>query len=232
MTPEPSPAIDELLAAYADDPTSLSVAERAAVLARCDADPKVAAELAELRAVLADVRAHGDVADAGTDWAALEAGIRVAVTPAPRRMGRWLAGAGLALAAAAGLTLWWQHRRAGDGPGLDVAALVPVLPAAPVAVPAPTDAPRDRAITPDPALDDELAALDDSDDLGGDGDDDDGGDLGSADDEALIGRALEPVPVAVVDDGLFPGLDTEWVDDLSEVEVQQALRWLDQQGAG
>ena len=48
MTTEPIASVDELLAAYADDPTSLTTAERAAVEARL-ADPAVAAELTELR---------------------------------------------------------------------------------------------------------------------------------------------------------------------------------------
>ncbi len=226
MTTEPNLQVDELLTAYADDPTSLTAAERAAVEARCAADPAMAAELAELRAVLTEVRVHGDVADAGPDWAALEAGIRAAVPTAspPRRRGRWLAGAGVALAAAAGLALWWQHRSVDTGPGLDLAARVPP-PAAP--------GPSGPAVAPDDALDDALDALADDDDLGASDDelDDDDGDLAAGDVEALIGHALEPVPAAG-EDGLFPGLDTDWIDELSTAEVEQALRWLDQQGAG
>lgn len=237
MTTEPIASVDELLAAYADDPTSLTAAERAAVEARL-ADPAVAAELTELRAVLADVRAHGDVADAGTDWAALEAGIRGAVTPAPRR-GRWAVGAGVTLAAAAAVALWWHGHRADAGAGLGLARLLPTMPVA-----APDRGAADPAVAPatdptaapgDDAIDDAIALeLDDDDDLGGLDDDDDGADGDGDDDvseEALIGRALERVPVADGED-LFPATDTEWIDDLSEVEVEQALRWLDQQGAG
>jgi len=234
MTTEPIASVDELLAAYADDPTSLTAAERAAVEARL-ADPAVAAELTELRAVLADVRAHGDVADAGTDWAALEAQIRGAVTPAPRRA-RWAVGAGVALAAAAAVALWWHGQRTDDGPGLGLARLLPTMPVA---------APAGRAVDPsigpagdpsiDPAIDpvDDAIALelDDDDDLGSLAADDDGDGDDDVSEEALIGRALERVPVADGED-LFPATDTEWIDDLSEVEVEQALRWLDQQGAG
>ncbi|HVV84328.1 MAG TPA: hypothetical protein VHE35_14775, partial [Kofleriaceae bacterium] len=90
MTTEPTVSADELLAAYADDPTSLTAAERGAVEAQLAADPAAARELDELRALLSEVRTHGDVADRGPDWDALAAGIRAAVAPvaAPRRRAR------------------------------------------------------------------------------------------------------------------------------------------------
>jgi hypothetical protein len=264
MTAEPIPHVDELFAAYADDPTSLSAGERAAVEARLAADPAAAGEVEALRAMLRDVRAHGDVGARGTDWASLEAGIRAAVaaTPVPRR-GRWLAGAGVALAAAAALAVWWQRRD--DRPRLDVARLTAIVTAPLRAAPDPPARESERALDPDvdpehelvvdlerpdPARDpaaapalaaalDELRAsgatdelpLDEADDLddliaGGDDATDD------VDEEALIGRAIERVPDAPEEDGLLPGLDTAWVDDLSETEVEQALRWLEQQGAG
>lgn len=231
MTNAPDMNVDELLAAYADDPASLPVAERAAVEARLAADPAAAREVEELRAVLGDVRAHGDVADRGTDWAALEAGIRAAVpfdrlrvTGLRTRRWRWAAGMGVALAAAAGLALWWQHRRADEG-GFVFASMVPAVPA-PALDPVPTPAPD--AMDHEEALDEVALELDEGDDFGGD-------ELHLDDErEELIGRAVERVPVADLEaeDGLFPGLDTGWLDDLSETEVEQALRWLDQQGAG
>lgn len=234
MTTSPNPSVDELLAAYADDPASLTAAERAMVEARLAEDEAAVREVGDVRALLGDVRAHGDVADAGTDWAALEAGIRAATTPVidrgARRAARWrwAAGAGVALAAAAGLALWWQHRRT-DDEGFALARLVPVV-RAPDAAPAPDG---ERAAEPDDddALDDDVLgelALDGESDLGG------AIDLGDLDHDDLIGHAVERVPVADLEaeDGLFPGLDTAWLDDLSEREVEQALRWLDEQGAG
>lgn len=247
-------SIDELLAAYADHPTSLTAAERAAVEARLAGDPGAAGEVEAMRGLLAEVRAVGDVADRGTDWDALGAGIRAAVGPtAPPRRRPWLAGAGVALATAAALAVWWS-RRGDAGPGLDVAGLTAIAraplrpsPLAPDAAPAPLldDTARarvdeavagaagaivrlaadDAATDPDAAL--ALDEADDIDDLLAGADDGD-----HLDEEALIGRALEPVPAPADEEGLLPGLDTEWVDELSETEVEQALRWLDQQGAG
>jgi hypothetical protein len=221
---DPAPTADELLAAYADDPSSLAPAERAAVEARCAQDPAAAEELAALRALLGELRTH-DVAATGPD-PALEARIKAAVAPSPHRA-RWMIGVGVALAAAAALGLWMRPRPV-DGPGLGLAQLVrQAQPVAPPAPPAPTD-----VLDDDAALDDELAILDD-DALDDDAalDDDDALDDG-LDPDVLIGSAVERVPQATDDDGLMPGLDTEWIDDLSDAEVQQALRWLDQQGAG
>lgn len=252
-TTDGAPSADELLTAYADDPMALTPAERAAVEARCAAEPAAARELAELRALLGDVRAHGDVADAGPDWSALEASIRATAIPPPRRPGRWL-GAGVALAAAAALAVWWHQRAGEDGPGLGLARLIPALPALPAVPavegpPAPAQPAVDDALAPDDglalddaALDTEVAdaldALDPDDVLAADDAlaagtalaADDGVD--DLDELALIGHALERVPTPAEDDGIFPGLDTEFLDDLSEAEVEEALRWLAQQGAG
>lgn len=227
LSPEPTATVDELLAAYADDPTSLTAAERSAVEARCAADPALARELEELRAMLTEVRGHGDVADHGPDWSALEATIRAAVTPAPRQVSRWIAGAGLALAAAAAVALWTQ-RRGGDGldPAQMVAAAIARLPeVAPIERAPVAPAAEDVAIVDEDVdgEDAELAAI---------GLDDPADEDEAIDDEVLIGRALEAVPVAEIEDGMLPGLDTAWVEDLSDVEVAQALRWLEQQGAG
>ena len=228
LPPEPTATVDELLAAYADDPTSLTAAERSAVEARCAADPALARELDQLRAVLSEVRGHGDVADHGPDWSALEAGIRAAVTPAPRRMSRWIAGAGLALAAAAGVALWTQRRGGGDGlePAQLVAAAVARRPEVAPNEQAPVPAVVDRDLIVDEDVDGEDA------ELAAVGLDDPADEDEAIDEEVLIGRALERVPVAEVEDGMMPGLDTEWVEDLTDVDVEQALRWLDQQGAG
>ncbi|HVV84815.1 MAG TPA: hypothetical protein VHE35_17245, partial [Kofleriaceae bacterium] len=102
---------------------------------------------------------------------------------------------------------------------------VPALPAPrAVEVPAPVPAPA-------PSLDVEVAPADEdavADELGA------GDDLGDdVDDDELIGRAVERVPEAhTEDEGVFPGLDDDWIDDLSDTQVEQALHWLDQQGAG
>ncbi len=218
-----APSADELLAAYADDPSSLAPAERAAVEARCAQDPALADELVALRAMLGELRRHDGAASGPAP--ALEARIKAAVVPAPRR-GRWIVG-GLALAAAAALAVWLQTRPD------DTPAVAERRPEAAPSVPAPAvddGAPLDEDALDDLALD-ELALDDDLDELALDEDAGLDHDTG-LDPAALIGRAIERVPHVSDEEDVFPGLDTGWLDELSEAEVEQALRWLDQQGAG
>lgn len=169
------------------------------------------------------------------DWAALEARIQAATTRAPRRRRVWVAGAIGAAALAAGLAIWLARPR---GEIVDAIRSVRAPEAAPAAIEPAVPAP----------IEDGEESLATADDLDGDlGEDDLGGDLGGGDtdlgampavDDALVERVLaleaEADAVAGEADDL-PAIGAAWtavLDDLSEDDLDQALRWLDEQEAG
>lgn len=224
MTPTDDDAVatEELLAAYADDPRALSVAERARVEAWLAAAGDDGA-LAGLRATVAEVRGLPTDGTAPA-WPVLEARIFAATTRSPRARWPWLAGGAAALALAAAIALW--VRPGGHAP----------LPFVAIAVPPPAPAP----VSPDEVApttpDDDVATIDDDDD--DDHDDDDASDLDGlgAIDDALVDEviALDAADDDRGDDDL-PAIGatwTGWLDDFSDAELDRALAWLDTEEAG
>lgn len=213
MTPT---AFEELLARYAEDPTRLTPAERAAVEAAVATDEPDPATVALVRASAPAV--------APPDWNALAASIAAATTRAPRR--RWpLAVGGLALAVAAAAAV--------------VVVRTPGVPLAWTAV-APTDEPTrepvpavDVAVDGDSAVDGDRAPSE----FAPDGEFDPAGmadlaGMGAIDDE-LIDAVLAADDERLDDDLPAVGATwTGWVDAFSDDELDRALAWLDSEEAG
>lgn len=144
------------------------------------------------------------------DWAALEASIQAATTRAPRR-GRYLVGAALGALAVAAAVALWLARPAATRP----------FPTLVIAPPAPVPAEVD---VEDDAAEDELAA-----------DDSDLGAMGAIDDD-LVDEVLELEEVAdeareTEDLPAVGAAWTAWIDDFSDDDLDEALRWLDTQEA-
>jgi hypothetical protein len=213
MTPT---AFEELLARYAEDPTRLTPAERAAVEAAMATDEPDPATVALVRASAPAV--------APPDWNALAASIAAATTRAPRR--RWpLAVGGLALAVAAAAAV--------------VVVRTPGVPLAWTAV-APTDERTDEpvpavdvAVDGDSAVDGDRAPSE----FAPDGEFDPAGmadlaGMGAIDDE-LIDAVLAADDERLDDDLPAVGATwTGWVDAFSDDELDRALAWLDSEEAG
>jgi hypothetical protein len=157
----------ELIAAYADDPASLTADERRAVEELCARDAEAATALDEARAALGALR-EARPAFVEPDWAAMQARIGEAVRRDRRRRGMMI---GAALAAAAAIVLvvaLGARQRPGSTTAQrpDAMAAEPELTEDELA--AELDVPDDLGgITVDDALIDEAAALGDEPDEGG-----------------------------------------------------------------
>lgn len=209
-----APGADELIAAYADDPRSLTAAERRAVEARCAEDPAAQRMLAEARAALAALRQTAPPA-VEPDWTAFGAQLRDAIArePAPRqvRRRRGLVAAGAFAALAAIAVLLWQTKR----PARPLDGARATL----------TDAAAAETMTDDLPTDEDLAAeLAVPDDLGGI----------TVDDELIDeAAALADEPHLPGDDDV-PELDPlvpdgAWIDELSDEDLDRAIEWLAQE---
>lgn len=184
-------------------------------------------ELPEGPAPELDARDHAIIAavrgldrSGAPDWAALEASIQAATTRAPRRRRGALIGGALVVAALAAALALYLARPGAHRPW----TVAMPTPPAPTAVP--SDDPgddgdlRDDEVAPDEVA---LAAADDDGDLGA---------MGAIDD-ALVDEVLELEAAADDTAGETDDLPaigaawTAWIDDFSEDDLDDALRWLD-----
>lgn len=208
MSHDEAPTAEELIAAYADDPASLTADERRAVESRCAADPDAARMLADAREALAALR-QSEPPATEPDWTALGAQIRDAIArePAPVRVRRRraLVAAGALAAIAAIAILLWQAKRQARRDHQRVTITD--------AAPAEADLPSDEDLA---------AELDVPDDLGGITVDDELIDEAAALEPDLHGEDDVPELDPLVPDGA-------WIDDLSDEDLDRAIEWLAQE---
>jgi hypothetical protein len=201
---------EELLAAWAHRPASLSTEERRAVEELVARSPEAAAEVDAMRAVIAQV---AGLPAEGTEpvWGDLERSIRAACDePAPGVWRRFLdgmrgwkpaAGLGAGLVVAMAALALWIGRGSAPAPAPDdvASAALAQLERAPAALVAP---------------DDDMA--DDSDDT-------------AAGDQALLADWGVPETDGLVGDA---DLGLAWIDDLDDDELDAVSAWLDAQEPG
>ncbi|MCE9573850.1 MAG: hypothetical protein K8W52_11940 [Deltaproteobacteria bacterium] len=235
-----------LLAAFADDPASLTAAERAEVEALLAHDADARAEAKAVRELLGAVRDLPQPTPPAWDALARSIGDAIDRAGPPSRWARlraWILrpsiGIGVACAAAAAVGLWIAKRPASepvlahvDTPAIDAGA-----PVAPVVAPP-------RLFHDDPATAGELADLDQLDDaaldrlaasLGADPvdeiDDDNGGFAALDHDHrdhhahhAAVAAADDPELDA--DSDALGDPDLDWVDELSDDDAAALTQWL------
>jgi hypothetical protein len=197
--PDDAATAEQLIAAYADDPSSLTADERRAVEELCARDAWAAKELTEARMALAALR-EARAGEGAPDWKVMEQQIAQAVMRQP-------------------VSFWRRHRTAIRvvAYGGVAAALVALL----IGPPYLGRHVRSQPVAAEPELtEEELAAeLDVPDDLGGITVDDALIDEAAAlDDDADEGDEPER---------LLP--DTGWIDELSDEELDRAVEILAQE---
>lgn len=204
---------DELLAAYCDGATEISIEERKRVEALLAADANLRAEETATRALLGTLR---ELPSEGTepDWSAMERAIRAQVPEHVSRqwwrpVWRWLVPmTAIATMATIALLAFGGERDAVKEPVREpMAAAVDAGIASPQPVPASAD---------------DVAILLDGEDVVLEAGDDDLFDV----DEMLLGEGDAGVQ------GLLSSDDLAWIDDLDEDDAAFAEKWLDERKKG